>query len=99
MFGGTQREKRSESPSPREPSQAQKSSEIPENSTTADNTNAFANANRENTQSLSYIEAARTISAKDFTEIHKRPCVRESLLTGLGVGFGIAGIRSVLGGL
>lgn len=99
MLWTTQREKTSDSSSPREPSQAPKSSENSENFKPADNANAFANANHENSQSSSYIEAARTISAKDFTEVHKKPCVRESLLTGLGVGFGVAGIRSVLGGL
>ncbi|KAL9615503.1 MAG: hypothetical protein Q9167_000016 [Letrouitia subvulpina] len=83
MSAGTRREKRSDGSSPRESSQAQKSSEIAETSTIADNANAFANVNRENSHSSSYIEAARTISAKDFTEFPKRPChLSSALVTG-----------------
>lgn len=46
----------------------------------------------------SYFDALRRIQLSDFQEIHKKPCVRDALLTGIGGGFGIGGVRAILGG-
>lgn len=35
---------------------------------------------------------------KDFTELPKRPCVRDALLTGIGSGFALGGVRAIFGG-
>jgi len=45
------------------------------------------------------IDAVKTVKLEEFTEIHKKPCVRESLLTGILSGFGMGGVRAVLGGM
>ena len=47
---------------------------------------------------VSFIDGLRTIELSDFKEVHKKPCVRESFLTGIGAGFGIGGLRAILGG-
>ncbi len=44
------------------------------------------------------VEAAKTVQLEDFRNIHKLPCVRDSLLTGILSGFGLGGVRAVLGG-
>ena len=44
------------------------------------------------------IDAAKTVRLEDLKEVHKKPCVRDALLTGIGAGFGIGGIRGILGG-
>ena len=49
-------------------------------------------------QEASLLDAAKTIRLSEFKEIHKKPCVRDALMTGIGVGFGIGGVRSILGG-
>ena len=46
----------------------------------------------------SIIDAAKTVHLADFKEVHKKPCVRDALMTGIGAGFGIGGLRSILGG-
>ncbi|KAL2223206.1 hypothetical protein M432DRAFT_635834 [Thermoascus aurantiacus ATCC 26904] len=48
---------------------------------------------------VSLTEVIKSISWNDFTSFYKAPCARESLLTGLGTGFCVGGIRAVLGGL
>lgn len=47
----------------------------------------------------SYFDALRSIQLSDFQEVHKKPCVRDALLTGIGGGFGIGGVRAILGGM
>lgn len=47
----------------------------------------------------SILEAAKTIKLGDFRELHKKPCARESFLVGIGAGFGVGGLRAVMGGL
>lgn len=47
---------------------------------------------------VTLIEAIKTVRLEDFSQVHMYPCVRESLLTGIGAGFGIGGLRKVLGG-
>ncbi|KAI9677773.1 MAG: hypothetical protein M1829_002545 [Trizodia sp. TS-e1964] len=46
---------------------------------------------------LSIIEAAKTIKLEDFKEVHKKPCVRNALLAGILGGFGVGGVRGILG--
>ncbi|KAJ6083410.1 hypothetical protein PENARI_c008G01836 [Penicillium arizonense] len=46
----------------------------------------------------SYSEIIGSVSLSEFSTIHKRPCARESLMTGIGVGFGVGGLRGVLKG-
>ena len=43
-------------------------------------------------------EAVKTVRLGDFKQIHMYPCVRESLLTAIGGGFAVGGIRALLGG-
>ena len=46
----------------------------------------------------SIIDAAKSIHLSDFMDVHRKPCVRDALMTGIGVGFGAGGFRSILGG-
>ncbi|KAI9724975.1 MAG: hypothetical protein M1812_000251 [Candelaria pacifica] len=46
---------------------------------------------------VSLVEAVKTVQLEDFRNIHKLPCVRDSLLTGILSGFGLGGLRAVLG--
>jgi cytochrome c oxidase assembly protein subunit 20 len=43
-------------------------------------------------------DAMKSMSLKDATTFYKKPCARDSLLLGIGAGFGIGGVRGVLGG-
>jgi cytochrome c oxidase assembly protein subunit 20 len=43
-------------------------------------------------------DAIKTVRLGDFKQVHMYPCVRESLLMGIGGGFGIGGIRALWGG-
>lgn len=44
------------------------------------------------------IDAAKSVKLEELTEVHKKPCVRDSLITGIGTSFGVGGIRAILGG-
>ena len=44
------------------------------------------------------VDILKTVRLSDAMELHKTPCVRESLLTGIGGGFGLGGIRAIWGG-
>lgn len=46
---------------------------------------------------VSFMDAAKTIRIEEFASIHQKPCVRDGLLTGMGVGFGAGGLATVLG--
>ncbi|GIK01397.1 hypothetical protein Aspvir_005433 [Aspergillus viridinutans] len=48
---------------------------------------------------VSVTEAMKSMSLKEVTSFYKAPCARDSLLLGIGAGFGIGGVRGVLGGL
>lgn len=65
--------------------------------------NALANASYKppgkRAQDVPYSEVIGSFSASDLSTFHKAPCARESLLTGIGAGFGIGGIRGVFGGM
>ncbi len=50
------------------------------------------------TKEAGYFDALRSIQLSDFQEVHKKPCARDALLTGIGGGFGIGGVRAILGG-
>lgn len=43
-------------------------------------------------------DAFKTLSFSDFTRFYKTPCARDSLLVGMGAGFGIGGMRGIIGG-
>ena len=47
----------------------------------------------------SLLDAVQSIKLKDFREVHKKPCVRDALLSGIGIGFGAGGIRAIMGGM
>ncbi|KAG7006183.1 hypothetical protein G7Y79_00016g041680 [Physcia stellaris] len=47
----------------------------------------------------SLLDAMKTIRLGDLKEVHKKPCVRDALLAGIGLGFGAGGIRAVMGGV
>lgn len=51
-----------------------------------------------NVQSAGLWDAFRSIRPADFKEVHKKPCVRESFLVGMGAGFGVGGFRTIMGG-
>ncbi|CAI7592149.1 hypothetical protein N7533_006807 [Penicillium manginii] len=65
--------------------------------------NALANASYKppgkNREDVSYSEVIGSFSASELSTFHKAPCARESLLTGIGAGFGIGGMRAVFGGM
>jgi cytochrome c oxidase assembly protein subunit 20 len=46
----------------------------------------------------SIADGFKTIRWNDFKTVHQQPCVRDSYLLGMRVGFGIGGLRFVLGG-
>ncbi|KAL6721070.1 hypothetical protein ACLMJK_000170 [Lecanora helva] len=65
--------------------------------------NAFAAVGSQNTaggkvHEPGFMEALRSVKPSEFTEVHKKPCVRDALLTGIGGGFGLGGARAILGG-
>ena len=42
------------------------------------------------------VDAIKTIRPQDFTEVHKKPCVRDALLAGISAGFVVGGGRAAL---
>ncbi|KAF2144388.1 uncharacterized protein K452DRAFT_266155 [Aplosporella prunicola CBS 121167] len=54
-------------------------------------------AGGEKVEELALSKAVGMIQPHEFFEIHKYPCVREALLTGIGTGFGIGGIMGIWG--
>ena len=65
--------------------------------------NALANATYKprgkDPKDVSYSEVVGSMSMSEISSFYKAPCARESLLTGIGAGFGIGGIRAVFGGI
>ena len=45
-----------------------------------------------------FIDGLKSIRLSDLKEIHKKPCVRDSLMMGIGTGFAFGALRTVLGG-
>lgn len=67
------------------------------------NANALPSGAGQNTaggkaQEAGLIDALRSIRPSEVKEMHKKPCVRDALLTGIGGGFGIGGVRAIWGG-
>ncbi|EAU38294.1 conserved hypothetical protein [Aspergillus terreus NIH2624] len=58
-----------------------------------------AGASGKGSKDVTVTEAMKSMSLKDVTSFYKAPCARDSLLLGIGAGFGIGGVRGVLGGL
>jgi cytochrome c oxidase assembly protein subunit 20 len=54
--------------------------------------------NHEKTKDISLAESMKTLSMKEFTTFHKKPCARDSLLVGMAAGFGLGGVRGLAGG-
>lgn len=50
-------------------------------------------------ENLSYFDAFKTLKLKDFQDLHKKPCARDSLMIGIGAGFTLGGLRAIKGGL
>jgi len=48
---------------------------------------------------LSLGEAVKTVRVEDFKNVHTYPCVRESLMTGIGGAFAIGGTRMLFGSM
>lgn len=44
-------------------------------------------------------DAIKTVRLGDFKQVHTYPCVRESLLLGIGGAFGMGGVRALWGGM
>ena len=54
---------------------------------------------RQREASTSLREAVKSGNGiSDLTSFHKTPCARDSLLLGMGAGFGLGGVRGILGG-
>lgn len=66
------------------------------------NANALPDGSGQNTagsrSNPGLMDAIKTVKLEDFKEVHKYPCVRESLLTGIGAGLGMGGIRAIFRG-
>lgn len=58
---------------------------------------AYSNAG-DKTKELTVSDAIKSISFNDLSSFYKVPCARDSLLIGLGTGFGVGGVRGVIGG-
>lgn len=50
-------------------------------------------------QAYSLGEAIKTVKVADFKEVVTYPCARESFLFGIGGGFGVGGLRFLVGGM
>lgn len=48
---------------------------------------------------MTIMDAFKTIKLEDFKDVYKKPCARDALLAGIGAGFGIGGLRAIIGGL
>jgi cytochrome c oxidase assembly protein subunit 20 len=44
-------------------------------------------------------DVVKTVRLEDFKQVYMYPCVRESLLMGIGGGFGIGGVRALWRGM
>ena len=44
-------------------------------------------------------DALKAIKLEDFRELHKKPCVRDALLPGIGAGFAVGGMRAIMGSM
>ncbi|KAE8153941.1 hypothetical protein BDV25DRAFT_5236 [Aspergillus avenaceus] len=58
-----------------------------------------AASSRKKNDDITVTDAMKSLSLKEASSFYKAPCARDSLLLGIGAGFGIGGIRGVVGGL
>lgn len=93
MAGDTREDtvKQSSTPS----TSSRKDNEPKAHATSATSSNAIVLATGKD---VGVVDVLKTIKLSEFKEVHKKPCVRDSLLTGIGGGFGIGGIRAIWGG-
>lgn len=56
------------------------------------------NPRHEKPKDVTVSESLKSISLSEFSTFHKKPCARDSLMIGLGTGFGIGGVRGIVGG-
>lgn len=61
--------------------------------------NSVAGANNpENSKDFTFAEVKKAMNMDTAKTFYKTPCARDSLLTGIGTGFGVGGLRTILGG-
>lgn len=48
------------------------------------------------TKDIGLGDAIESIKMEDFTVIHKKPCVRDALMVGIGSGFGVGGVKALV---
>ncbi|KAF4556279.1 Hypothetical protein D9617_1g081550 [Elsinoe fawcettii] len=53
-------------------------------------------AGGEKVDRVNVVEAAKLIKLEDWSSFATRPCVKDSLLTGIGSGFALGGVRAVM---
>lgn len=51
------------------------------------------------TRNANVLDALKSVRLTDFKEVHRKPCVRDALLPGIGAGFVMGGIRAIMGGM
>ncbi|KAL4921855.1 hypothetical protein BDW62DRAFT_197558 [Aspergillus aurantiobrunneus] len=61
--------------------------------------NMLPTASGKKANDVSVAEAMKSLSLNNATSFYKAPCARDSLLLGIGAGFGVGGVRGVLGGM
>jgi cytochrome c oxidase assembly protein subunit 20 len=69
-----------------------------------ENANALPEGSGQNTagstpQVAKFSDALKTLRVEDLKQVYMYPCVRESLLYGIGGGFGVGGVRALWGGM
>lgn len=64
------------------------------------NTLAGANNARDSdAKDITVSEVMKAMTMDNVKSFYKTPCARDSLLTGIGIGFGAGGLRTLLGGM
>ncbi|KAL8836750.1 MAG: hypothetical protein Q9170_002779 [Blastenia crenularia] len=90
----------SQSPDTSDPSASGKTYDTFNYPASAENINSL-NANSNNARgqptNAGLTDGLKSIKLGDFKEVHKKPCTREGFLAGIAAGFGIGGIRAILG--
>ena len=73
------------------------------NAAPPENANAFPGADLNTAggrvKEANVTDALRAIKLEDFRELHKKPCVRDALLPGIGAGFAVGGMRAIMGSM
>ena len=73
------------------------------NAAPPENANALPGADlntaRGRVKNASVTDALRAIKLEDFGELHKKPCVRDAFLPGIGAGFAVGGVRAIMGSM